>query len=165
MSEITSVQWAKGSRFKVDAAKARECLHVIKKKLGGHITPEAIVEEAADDNSPIHSEFEWDDSVAAHEHRKETARAMTRSIQVIRKEAPNVVAREFEIQIVSSNEAEKKGTPMRCYRTTEDLLKDPVERDRLISRAIKELAAFRNRYAGLSELAVVFSAIDDVAAA
>ena len=54
---------------------------------------------------------------------------------------------------------------MRCYRTTEDLLKDPVERDRLMSRAIKELAAFRNRYAGLSELAVVFSAIDDVAAA
>ena len=165
MSNITSVQGAKGSRFKVDAAEARKCLYAIREKLGGHITPEAIVEEAADHNSPIHSEFEWDDSVAALEHRKETARTMTRSIQVIRKEAPNVVAREFEIQIVSNNEAEKKGTPMRCYRTTEDLLKDPVERDRLMSRAIKELAAFRNRYAGLSELVVVFSVIDDVAAA
>ena len=103
MSEIQSVQWAKGSRFKVDPSEARKCLHAIREKLGGYITPEAIVEEAAEDSSPIHDEFEWDDSVAAHEHRKDTARAMTRSIQVIRKEAPNVVAREFEIQVVSSN--------------------------------------------------------------
>ena len=165
MSRITEVKWASGARFKVAAEDARECLESIRNKNSGLITADAVVAEAEEKDCAIHEEFEWDDSIAAHEHRLETARALTRSIRVVREEAPNVSGRQYEVQVVPSEEAEERGIPARSYRTTEDILKDPIERDRLIGRALRELAAFRERYAGISELAVVFSAIDDVAAA
>jgi hypothetical protein len=165
MSGIKKVEWATGSRFKVAPEKALRCLESIRAKNGGIITADAVLEDAKRKRSPIHNEFEWDDSIAAHEHRREAARTMTRSLRVVREEAPNVSARQYELQVVSSEQADKRGIPARSYRTTVDILKDPVERDRLIARAIRELAAFRDRYAGISELAVVFSAIDDISAA
>lgn len=38
-------------------------------ELWGTFNPLAIVERAADPNSPLHGEFEWNDEVAAHNHR------------------------------------------------------------------------------------------------
>jgi len=165
MSKIESVKWAGGTRFKVDAEVALDCLEKVREDNDGSITADVVVYEAEKEQSPIHEEFEWIDTIAAHEHRKYTARTMIRSLHVVREEAPNVEARQYELQVTTKDQAIKLGIPQRSYRTTEDILADPIERDRLIARAIRDLAAFRSRYAGLSELAVVFSAIDDVAAA
>jgi len=165
VSKIESVKWAGGARFKVGADVALDCLEKIREENDGSITADGVVEEAEKEESPIHEEFEWSDSIAAHEHRKYTARTMIRSLHVVREEAPNVEARQYELRVATKDKAIKSGIPQRCYRTTEDILADPIERDRLIARAVQDLATFRSRYAGLSELAVVFSAIDDVAAA
>lgn len=47
----------------------------------GVVTPSKVVEAARDVMSPLHAEFEWDDSVAAHEHRLATARELIRDIR------------------------------------------------------------------------------------
>ena len=47
----------------------------------GIVTPERVVEAARDDNTALHREFEWDDSVAAHQHRLATARQLIREVR------------------------------------------------------------------------------------
>lgn len=49
----------------------------------GKLTPDAIIEDAQDQESPLHEEFEWDDAKAAMEARRETARRLIRSVKVV----------------------------------------------------------------------------------
>lgn len=154
-----SIKWREGSRFSVDAEVASQELDRIREANGGELLPADIVKEAAKKRNPLHNEFDWDDKSAANKFREERARGLVRSLIVIRKEAPKVEARKYELTY--STEVPDQGQPQRqCYRTTEEILQNPVERDRLLARAIRELAAFRDRYAGLSELAVVFAAAE-----
>ena len=48
----------------------------------GDLTPDRLVTEAADEASPLHSLFEWDDAKAAHSHRVATARAVIRAVKI-----------------------------------------------------------------------------------
>jgi hypothetical protein len=48
----------------------------------GELTPARVVEDAADEASPLHSYFEWDDEKAAHAHRFAQARALIRRVRV-----------------------------------------------------------------------------------
>ena len=48
----------------------------------GRITPEDVVTEAEDVNSPLHHLFEWDDGEAAHRYRLDQARHLIRSVKV-----------------------------------------------------------------------------------
>lgn len=158
--EYKEIKWREGSRFSVDAKIASVELDRIRDKQDGELRPADVVAEASKKRNPLHPEFDWDDESAANKYREDRARTMIRSIVVIRKEAPKVVARKYEATY--SRETREEGQPQKqCYRTTEEILSDPIERDRLLARAIKELGAFRERYAGLSELAVVFQAAED----
>lgn len=51
-------------------------------KNGGKITADEVLEDARNPSSPLHEQFEWDDSVAAELHRKEQARRLIRSVRV-----------------------------------------------------------------------------------
>lgn len=42
----------------------------------GRLTPDLIVRAASDKKHPLHSRFQWDDKVAAHRHRLDTAREL-----------------------------------------------------------------------------------------
>lgn len=48
----------------------------------GSLTPSAVVEDARDPESPLHSEFVWDDKKAAEKQRLDAARRLIRSIKV-----------------------------------------------------------------------------------
>lgn len=48
----------------------------------GRLTPDQVVEAASDPASPLHDQFEWDDSVAAVEYRRDQARTLIRSVNV-----------------------------------------------------------------------------------
>lgn len=54
----------------------------------GKLTAEAVLTEASDPVSPLHDRFEWDDTVAAHEHRKEQARGLIRAYRIRIHEQP-----------------------------------------------------------------------------
>ena len=47
---------------------------------GGRLTPNGVVEAARDAASPLHYHFEWDDSVAAEQHRLDQARRLITSV-------------------------------------------------------------------------------------
>ena len=50
----------------------------------GHLTPDLVLAAAADEQSPIHSIFEWDDGKAGHQHRLWQARHLIRSVKIER---------------------------------------------------------------------------------
>jgi Mor family transcriptional regulator len=85
-------KWKTGSRFHADAQIIGEALERIPLK-----TAETVVETAREKTSSLHDCFEWDDTVAACEHRKDQARLLLRSI-VINVETENDNGKE-EIQV------------------------------------------------------------------
>jgi len=119
------------------------------------LEPEVVVSEASSPLHPMHNLFEWDDTVAAEQHRLQQARTLLRSIivTIIRPKHANVVTN----LVVST---EKSGPRDRCYSTTEYALNDPELRAQVLGQALRELAAFKRKYAELSELVHVFRIID-----
>lgn len=78
------------TKDKRDAIAAR--LAKIAAEAGG-LTADRVLMDAKRPNSPLHSEFEWDDSIAADQFRVEQARALIRSVRVV------VEVRDHEITI------------------------------------------------------------------
>ena len=58
-------------------------LNLLAKKHKGHLTPEVVIQAAKDPDSPLHSEFTWDDAEAAHRYRLVQARALIRSATLL----------------------------------------------------------------------------------
>jgi len=148
--------WRQASRFTgLDAQAVGEELERIRQSYGIHVTAEQIVEAASDPMSPLHDAFPWDDAQAANAHRLEVARLLLRSVRVviITPERKEIVASAFV-----STPREKPNS--RHYTTTEYAMGDPELRAHVLRQALQELAAFRRKYAELSELAIVFAAID-----
>lgn len=49
----------------------------------GELTPERVVDAAADEKNPLHGYFTWDDDEAAHQYRLWEARRLIRSVKVV----------------------------------------------------------------------------------
>lgn len=48
----------------------------------GRLTKQDIVEEASEETHPLHSHFEWDNTIAGHQHRLRQAADLVRSIRI-----------------------------------------------------------------------------------
>lgn len=122
---------------------------------GGLLRPRDVVEAARDPQSPLHGYFCWDDHEAAERWRLEQAQALIRAaVTIVREDHPPV--RAF-VSLVADRAP--GGGP---YRATADVLAAPDLRSALLEQAKRELAAFRRKYAVLSELAKVFAAIEEL---
>lgn len=60
----------------------RKLLTRIARNMGGVLTVDAVLEEAQDENSPLHRHFEWDDTVAADAHRRYQARILIQRCRI-----------------------------------------------------------------------------------
>lgn len=49
----------------------------------GRITPHIVLNDARKVSSPLHNEFEWDDSKAGELHRLDQARTLIRSVKIV----------------------------------------------------------------------------------
>ena len=68
------------NRAKLEAIKAR--LEQIADSTGGRITADAVIADAKKKTSPLHDQFDWNDSVAAKKWRLEQARQLIRSVRI-----------------------------------------------------------------------------------
>ncbi|HAO99858.1 MAG TPA: hypothetical protein DCQ83_07415 [Fibrobacteres bacterium] len=123
---------------------------------GGLLKPEQVVEAARDPGSPLHDQFQWDDTAAAEAYRIQQARGLLRvCVQWIgegvnRHQAPVFVN-------LTSDRYESKG-----YRTTVSVLSDEQLRAQMLEDALTELNRFRRKYHDLAELAQLFAAFDAI---
>lgn len=144
-------QWKTGSRHKVSAAVAAEVMDRLAEE--DRLNAQELVEESRPEDAPLHSEFEWDDSVAAEKYREEQAGALIRHL-VVRIEAND---QEYPTRQYFMIQPEAK-----IYEPIQVILKDEDKTDLLLEQANRELRAFKAKYACLKELAEVIKAIDSV---
>lgn len=121
----------------------------------GILNPRVIVKIAANDKSPLHDYFEWDDTKASHEYRLWQARQL---ISVIVTVLPN--DNEPIRMYVSLKDDRKRGA--KGYRQIVDVLNDGELRKRLLIEAFAEFKYFKQKYQQLKEFIPVFEAMEKV---
>lgn len=147
--------WKPGSRVRLDPEKAGRELEDIRRKEGGSLTQEAVVERARSANSVLHDHFTWDDSEAAEKWRLNEAGEIIRSI-VIDVTRSNVAEPKLIRAFVS---VEQQGE--RAYHSTVHAMGDAELRRQILQKAWADLEAWRHRHAELVEFAKIFASIDE----
>lgn len=103
---------------------ARRLEHIAKAN-GGRVTPEAVLSEAANPKSPLHDQFEWDDSKAAQAYRLDQARELIRSVRVDIKVDHRIVSTVRYVRDPSAG-AEQGYVDVAKLRNSEDLSRDAL---------------------------------------
>lgn len=140
-------KWKPGSHHKVDAQTAGEVCAALEEE--GRLNAETLVEKSRPEEAPLHDEFEWDDSIAAEEYRKQQARVLIATVVEII--SPEVVPTRAFFNIVHK-EAN--------YESVRVIIQDENKRKALLDKAIRELRSFQTKYSALLELCEVFDAIN-----
>ena len=99
-----------------------ELLSGIRKEKGMLYTCD-VVDKARPESSIIHKDFEWDDGVAAEEHRRSQARRLISSVEIVWEEGDN---RQIVIPAFTHLRVDRRG-----YRDTEEVYAMPQLRSSL----------------------------------
>lgn len=139
-------------------------LVAIAEQHSGVLSPESVVQRAADPASKLHSLFEWDDSQAAAKFRLVQAGALIRRVKI------SVVRASTDAKVMSIEttrafvapvgERRSKNNPSGGYAQIESVMADSDRRAALLSTAKADLQAVRRKYEALAELAEVWTVID-----
>ena len=138
-------KWVEGSKMSGDPNIAgKVCAELAEQ---GKLTPEELVNISRSEESPLHGMFEWDDTIAAEKYREVQARKIIRSVEVVLADSP-IPQRAFQT------------VEHKTYQTIESVMGSEQMRQILLNNAKRELDAFRRKYSRLTELALVFEAIE-----
>lgn len=124
---------------------------------GGTLKPVDVVEAARPEESPLHSQFEWNDDEAAEQWRLHQARNLINVVVSVVFPPGSREPREHSTFVSLSTDRHKGGAG---YRVMTEVLSDEQHRAQLLADAKRDMIGFKSRYRELSELADVFSAID-----
>lgn len=110
------------------------------------LTPDAMVAEAVDPDHVAHSQFEWDDTAAAHAHRLHQARQLVARYTVTVESGSGKDTRIRAYVNVPS-----EGRYMRTDRATSN----PAWRDEIIEDAKRAARYFTQKYKSLGDEALI----------
>lgn len=158
--DIAAFEFAEGARFQAgahkNAAEVGAHLELLRKEFKGELTPEDVLRDAENPNSPLHSFFEWDDTEAARQHRLAQARGLIRSVVAIytSPDQPAVRMKAY-VHVPESRETAH-------YRETSHAMSQKSTRALVLQRAWRELHAWRERYKDLKEFADLIPVVDEI---
>lgn len=122
-------------------------LRIISDQNGGLLNPVLVVERARHPESPLHSQFEWDDSKAAAEHRLEQARRLIRvCVTVI-----SGSSEPERIWVSLESDRHSEGG----YRPLVQILSNKEMREELLIQAKADCDYFVRKYNRLKELSKI----------
>jgi len=114
----------------------------------GKLTAPLVVAEARDPEHPLHSRFEWDDSVAGERYREVQARELIRSQRIVYREAkgkrPEGSTRAWQCV---------RGHEDSVYVPSEEVANDPVLTQIVLMDMRREWKTLQARYAHFEEFA------------
>jgi len=157
------VCWKDGSGRKSSRAEEiqDELTRIAQNNVKRKLVKEDIVEEAANPGSPLHDDFEWDDSKAGHQYRLTQANTLLAKVHIISvdNEGHETGPVRAWVHLVDdgTNGREEAG-----FESVVTILSDEQKRERYLSQARKELEEWRNRYQHLEEFSNLFRAIERV---
>lgn len=141
-------KWKEGTRHKVSAQIAGEVCAALEER--GELSAQNLVEVSRPEDAPLHSEFEWDNDVAAEMWRTKQAQTLIAHI-ALKTETPTPVRAFFNIEVKSPN-----------YEALNTIVKHEDKYAALLQTALRELEAFQRKYSMLSDLDEVMQAIEKV---
>lgn len=152
MKRAPSFRLREGFRLKKGLSPQRVGDELYRLQKEGRGEPSDVVEAARSPKSPMHAQFEWDDSKAAEAHRLEQARYLIRSIEVVYSEVGGgeVAAKAFH---VVQGEKSRSYAPVFVERQ-QSQISEVVERERAV------LAGCRARLAVYGKFEKTVSLID-----
>jgi hypothetical protein len=119
-------------------------------KLGDELTPKNIVNLARNENSVLHEMFEWDDTVAAEQYRKQQANLIIQNLKI------TVIADDNTERKVKAFVTVKRNT---VFEPIEKVVKDVDKYSLLLDKAYKELNGIKIKYRELQEIQDLLSDI------
>ena len=148
-----AIEWKVKGIYKANAQAVYDEIQ----QIGDTYTPEQIVEKATDESTELHKCFEWDDSAAAHKYRLSQAQGIVRCLVLVNekvedKELPKVRA------IVSTNMREN------TYGPAKITVRNVDSYERLKAEALRELEAFRKKYAVIEKIGDIIDELEAVIA-
>lgn len=137
----------------------RKILIGIREEHGNKLTPEIVLDVARDPLHPLHSRFEWDDSIAAEAYRRDQAQELIRKVHVVYQEAeddgPPRLGRAF-IAIPTPDGY--------VYDPVEEVAEDPIRRQVALNDMERAWKDLRSRYQHFAEFtAMVRRDLDEAA--
>lgn len=146
---METYKWKIEGLYKVDASIVGTELSKL-----DNLTPETVLDLARPEDSPLHSMFEWDDTIAAEKYRLSQARSIIQHITIVKghPRSEPVQVRAF----VSSGQRDGSYKPITTVVTEMDSYA------KLLSDAKLELQAFKNKYKDLIEFKELFELIDNI---
>ena len=119
-------------------------------KLGDELTPKNIVNLARNENSILHEMFEWDDTAAAEQYRKQQANLIIQNLKI------TVIADDNTERKVKAFVTVKRNT---VFEPIEKVVKDVDKYSLLLDKAYKELNGIKIKYRELQEIQDLLSDI------
>lgn len=140
--------------LKTDANIAGKVCEELTKTVG--LTAKNLVDASRPETAPLHSEFEWNNDIAAEKYREDQARYIIRHLVIIPDDGQDEPVRAY----ITIRQGFEESKP---YDHIYEIMQEPVKRNSLLDMAIHELNAFKKKYKTLTELAGVFEAIEKIA--
>lgn len=140
-----SVSW-NGFRFSADAEKCYREIQSLE-----CITPASIVDYARSEDTELHKCFQWDDSIAAENWRKQQARIIVSSLVVT---VEKNTAGSQKYRLIQHDDSTKE------YKPVVFTVRNMDEYSRLLAQAKRELRSFKERYKSITELSEVIEQIE-----
>lgn len=125
-------------------------LRRIEEAHGGLLKAPDVIESARNEASPLHSWFDWNDSIAAHNWRLVQARSLIRYAVTYIESDPNRTPIRAFVSL-SPQRVEGGG-----YRAMVEVLQTPSMRQQMLEDALDEHLTYERRWAHLNELTKAF---------
>ncbi len=147
----------KGFNLHNDGQLVGETLNNIREKHGGIIKSQFVVDESQPDDAPLHECFEWDNDIAANEHRKAEASKLIRSVRVVTEntddELPTITRAFLRV------ETEENGN---CYMSSAHVMSQDELRQQVISDAVDLLIRAKSKLKEFRDLERFYTGIETV---
>lgn len=99
----------------------RERLAAIAAANGGRLEVDHVIEDARDEDSPLHGRFNWNEAEAALEHWRDTARKLIASVRIIERTDKMVVSTIAYVRDPMAGSREQGYVSTAALRTQTDL--------------------------------------------
>jgi len=149
--------WSEGPRKTHDNAQVvGDFLESLSKGNNGRLKARDVVDAARSRKSPIHDEFEWNDTKAAESYRLSQAGDLLRHIKVhyITEDNQKIDLGRSWVNIETDDD---QG---RSYLPKLKVLNDDILRARMVDDALVQAGLWKKRYKELNELSRIFESID-----
>lgn len=104
----------------------RQRLAEIEARNRGRLTPDAVIHDAKDKDSPLHDQFEWDKTKAAYAHWQDQARALITSVRVIITTETSTIKSIYYVRDPSAASKDQGYVSVDKLRTDQDMARDAL---------------------------------------